>query len=464
MLRAAPMIGRVVLFAIGILNLFVFGVWTLITLSVAIPAQLLVLPWDPDRRTAAWVARALWGVGMIRGQPFWRLRITGRERVGAGPWIVVSNHQSMLDIPLLMHLPVPVRVVARPGVFRMPVFGQMAAFARHVKLDPSSPETVDAALAHCRHLLDRGISVVLFPEGTRSDHGELLPFHRGAFELALRTGAPVLPVAISGTTLALPKGTPFARARIARFHLQVLEPLAIEGQTRRRLATVARDRIAEALSGPRPWEVEARVEARYLRLGRSRAGWAWGKSRFDPVFWALWERLPRAGVLLDVGCGEGLLAQYLRAAGSALDVVGLDPDAPRLAVARAVADEHMRFEVGDARRAALPEADAVVCIDVLHYLAPHEQDAVLERLCAALRPGGVLFLRDPEPGRGFASWFTSRSEQAMVASGRHVGEGVRVRGGRALAEVLVRWLVDVRVEDCSTGPFANVLVSGRRSG
>ncbi len=456
------MLSRMILRVIGSVNLVVFAFFTLLTLLVAVPLQLAALPWDPDRRVAAIAARIVWGFGMIRAQPFWRTTITGAQRLGIGPWIVVANHQSMLDIPLLLELPVPVRVVARPGVFRMPVFGHMARFGRHIRLDAHS---VDEGLEQCRHFLSHGISIVLFPEGQRGDGVAVAPFHRGAFELALRTGYPVLPVAISGTAGALPKGSLWARVPFARFHLQVLAPIALEGKSRRKLAAEAFAAITQAVAGPRPWEVPAALFHRYRTAGRQKAGFAFGKTMFDPIFWELWERLPRDGRLLDVGAGEGLLALFLRTAGSRLAVTGIDIDEGRIATARRAAgeDPDLRFWVADGQDAPFPEADVVTCIDVLHYLPPDRQDALLGRLCAAVAPGGVLYLRDPEEGNGFAAWWTATTERIFVAMGRHRGEGVHVRGSAALAAVVARHLENVQVERAGTGPFANVLVSGRRA-
>ena len=107
---------RLLLRLIGAINLFVFGLWTLFTVVAVVPLQLLVLPWDPHRRMSARVGRLFWGVGMIGAQPFWRRRITGLDRLeGRGPFIIVANHQSMLDIPLLLSLPIPIKVAARPS-------------------------------------------------------------------------------------------------------------------------------------------------------------------------------------------------------------------------------------------------------------------------------------------------------------------------------------------------------------
>ena len=305
MLNRRAMASRLLLRVVGAINLFVFGIFTLLTLLAAVPLQLAVRPWDPDRRVAETCARWIWGIGMLRGQPFWRLVITGKERLGAGPWIVIANHQSMLDIPMLLSLPLAVRVGARPGVFRMPVFGHMAHFGGHIRLDPEAPEE---SLDACKAALAKGQSVVIYPEGQRGDGVTLQKFQRGAFELALRTGAPILPIAISGTGVALPKGSAWARALICPMHCQILEPMPLEGKSRRRLAAEAAERLQAALSGPRPWEVVRCVGDRYRPAGRMRRGFAIGKVKHDPVFWMLAERLPRQGHLLDVGAGEGLLA------------------------------------------------------------------------------------------------------------------------------------------------------------
>lgn len=444
--------------------MFFFGAFTLLTLLVAVPIQILVLPWDPHRRAAARVAHLLWGVALFRVQPLWRLTITGLERLEGGPFIVVANHRTMLDIPLLLTLPVPLRVVARPGVFAIPVFGQMARFGRHVELDAADPASVERALAACRAWLERGVSVVLFPEGHRSRTGDLLPFQRGAFELALRCGVDVLPVALVGTADVQPMGGVVPTRTVVHLRAGVLEPLRTEGQGRRALAKLAQARVEAALKGPQPWEIADRVFARYRPQGRFRAGWARGKVSMDPVFWMLRERLPDEGRLLDAGCGEGLLAAYLHEGGGRWEVHGLDVDPARVAAAEAAGLPGARFEIADlAADHALPEADAITCIDVLHYLRPDLQDRLIARLCAALRPGGLLLLRDPERGAGLRGLWTRGSERALVAVGRHKGRGVWARGSETLARQLQLRLEDVKIERASRGPFANALISGRRA-
>jgi len=473
-ISAAAMLATWITRAVGVFNLAVFVLVSFVVLAISVPLQLAALPWDPLRRVSGTLTRWIWGVGHIAVQPFWRLTVTGRERLGGAACIYVANHQSMLDIPLLMHLG-EIRVVARPGVFRLPGIGAMARLTKHVEIDATSTESVTEALATCKALLAAGVSIAMFPEGTRGDGGELgkegdalATFQRGAFQLAVETGARVVPVAISGTARALPKGTVMPRDPLVRMHLAVLPPLQTTDlgsppEARRKLARAARDGIVATLNGPRPWEIAARVGARYP--GGFRAGWARGKTSFDPIYWMLHERLPATGRLWDVGAGEGLLGWYLREAGHDLDYTAWDVDADRLAVGRATFVGHearLRAGVGDARTLLPDGVDHVVIIDVLHYLGAEEQAGVLSRLIAGLAPGGTLWVRDPEVKGARGAW-TVGSERAMVATGRHRGEGVHPMGGAWLRAQLERSLEGVTVVEGSPGtPFHNVLVGGRK--
>ncbi len=208
--------------------------------------------------------------------------------------------------------------------------------------------------------------------------------------------------------------------------------------------------------------VVARVAARYP--GRWNQGWARGKVAGDPVYRAVLALLPEAGTLVDLGCGEGYLLALARERRPGLDLVGLDHDERRLALARAAleGEARVRLEGGDAREAGLPPADVLACLDVLHYLPPAEQDALVRRMARALRPGGTLLVRDAEAGAGWRSALTAWSERFMVAVGRHRGLGVYLRPRAELEAAMAAAGLAVEVRPCAEGtPFSNVLLVGR---
>ncbi|MBD3275049.1 MAG: 1-acylglycerol-3-phosphate O-acyltransferase [Candidatus Marinimicrobia bacterium] len=122
-------------------------------------------------------------------------------------YIVMANHQSGLDIPLLfLTLPLQIRMMAKKELFRIPVFGWALSLGGYIKIHRSDREKAIAAMdAAARRIRREQVSVVIFPEGTRSPDGTLQEFKKGGFMFALQTGLPVLPVTIRGTHELAPK-------------------------------------------------------------------------------------------------------------------------------------------------------------------------------------------------------------------------------------------------------------------
>jgi 1-acyl-sn-glycerol-3-phosphate acyltransferase len=223
-------------------------------LAVALPIQalllLLTLPFDPNRTVPGRFIRLV-GVAVSRTFPPWRLRVLGRWPAG-GPYVVVANHQSMLDVLLLSQMPREMKWVAKASLFRVPWVGWMFTLAGDIPVRRGDAESGSGALRKARAYLDRGMSVMIFPEGTRSRTGALQQFKSGAFRLAIEAGVPVLPVAVSGTAAGLPRGG--RGFRPCRGTAQVLEPVrAAPGlEDAVLLRDEVRQRIAAALAAAEP--------------------------------------------------------------------------------------------------------------------------------------------------------------------------------------------------------------------
>ena len=197
----------------------------LIVLALPVQALLLALtlPFDRNRRVAGRFLRIV-GVLLSCCFPPWRLRVEGRFP-GKGPYVVVANHQSILDILLLSHLPREMKWVGKESLFKLPWVGWMLRMTGDIPIRRGDPESGGEALARAREYLRRGMSVMIFPEGTRSAKGALLPFKSGAFRLAVDAGVPILPVAVSGTAHGMPKGGPWVRP--CRATARILEPVEV---------------------------------------------------------------------------------------------------------------------------------------------------------------------------------------------------------------------------------------------
>jgi 1-acyl-sn-glycerol-3-phosphate acyltransferase len=138
-----------------------------------------------------------------------RIKISGIENLPKDtPLILVANHQSAADILILLaYLPVHFRFAVKKELFRIPVFGYYMRKAGYSSVDREVVLSAYKALEAITEIIKSGESVLIFPEGTRSKTGELGKFRRGSLLTALRSGAPLIPIAISGSYKVLPIGT-----------------------------------------------------------------------------------------------------------------------------------------------------------------------------------------------------------------------------------------------------------------
>jgi len=187
----------------------VFLVWIALTsiplFAVAVLLRILTYPFD-RRLRALHLFTCFWASIYTWMMPAWRIRIEGREHVRKGAaYVVVSNHQSQLDILVAFRLFFHFKWVSKIEMFRVPFIGWNMRLNRYVKLKRGDKESVEKMLRECEMHLDEGSSIFMFPEGTRSPDGEVKAFKLGAFQLARKKQSPILPVVISGTNKALPK-------------------------------------------------------------------------------------------------------------------------------------------------------------------------------------------------------------------------------------------------------------------
>ena len=135
-------------------------------------------------------------------------------------YIFMSNHQSNFDIPVLYTaLPVQFRWLAKAELFRIPIFGMSMRGAGYISIDRSNRKSAFHSLARAAEAIRNGTSVMIFPEGTRSRDGNLLPYKKGGFVLAVDAGVPIVPVVITGTFAIMPKGRMLIRRRWVRVHI-----------------------------------------------------------------------------------------------------------------------------------------------------------------------------------------------------------------------------------------------------
>ncbi len=240
---------------------YVVGLATVAVAPVTVALALaLTWPFDRNRAVAGRFLR-LHAVLISRCFPFWRFRFEGRWPPGKQAYVVVSNHQSFLDIFLISNVPREMKWVAKKELFQIPWVGLAFKLSGDIALDRGEAASAAVMFGKARGYLGRGMSVMIFPEGTRSRDGKLLPFKAGAFKLALEAGVPILPMVVSGSAQGMPKGSPWVRP--ARMLVRILEPVPTQGLTPDDLAALrddVRGRIARALGQePEPQAAASRA-------------------------------------------------------------------------------------------------------------------------------------------------------------------------------------------------------------
>lgn len=147
--------------------------------------------------------------------PYWEVSASGLENIDkTRAYIIVANHQSLADIIIVYLTKMQFKWVAKKSLFKVPFVGWCLSLARHVKLERGDFGSIKKVYREAATWLRSGMSVLFFPEGTRSDTGEVGDFQNGAFKLAIKEKVPVLPIAIYGTGEAIPKGTWLFRTKI----------------------------------------------------------------------------------------------------------------------------------------------------------------------------------------------------------------------------------------------------------
>jgi len=201
----------------------------MIVLSTVVMGTLSMLAslFDGSGNTQHRIAR-LWARSLLAFS-FIRVRVEGLEKLDPkGGYVFVSNHQSLMDIPaILSRLPYPFRFFAKQGLFNIPFLGTHLKRAGHLPVDRSNARNSLKSMSEGgRIIAQRGVSLLIFPEGGRAPKG-LREFKEGAAYIAIKSGAPVVPMAISGMRELLPMGS--AHIRSGRVVLRIGAPIPTAG-------------------------------------------------------------------------------------------------------------------------------------------------------------------------------------------------------------------------------------------
>jgi len=213
-----------------IISIIIWIVSTALTITlwvVDLILTIILFPFDKKRKIVHaqnfWWADALIGIN-----PYWNVHVEGIENIDYNKtYVVIANHQSLADIIVLYKTRMQFKWVAKDSLFKVPFVGWCLSLGKHIRIARGELGSIKKIYREAAAWLRKDMSVLFFPEGTRSETNEMNKFQNGAFKLAIKEKRPILPIRISGTGEAIPKGSWVFKTKVSP-NLKILPPIDTE--------------------------------------------------------------------------------------------------------------------------------------------------------------------------------------------------------------------------------------------
>ena len=315
------------------------------------------------------------------------------------PAVIISNHQSFLDILVSTSMNPKVILLTNQWVWRSPVFGGVVRLADYYPI----AEGVEYGVDKLREKIEQGYSIVVYPEGTRSPEAKIKRFHKGAFYLAEQLGLDILPVVIHGTAYTMTKGDFLLKDGVIT--VKYLPRIKAEdqqwgkGYTERTksisgLFRKEYERLRSEIETPAYFREQ--LHYNYIYKGPVLEWYLRIKISLEKNYEQFHRLLPMQGRILDIGCGYGFMSYMLHFLSDKRHITGIDFDEDKIATANHCYQKtgSLNFICADIGHYTFSEHDAFIISDVLHYLQPDEQEALLEKCIRNLADNGMIIVRD----------------------------------------------------------------------
>lgn len=379
--------------------MLIFG-FLIVTLGALLLYSLVFIPMDKRKYMVHYLLYA-WA-NIYIGVLFWRRKkeIDSHHIDFNAPGIVVANHQSFIDVPFLFSLSPKIILTTNDRIYNNPIFGPVSRLCDFLNVS-TGIENMESKI---KQLTDKGYSIAVFPEGTRSNDNQIHRFHKGAFKVAQELCLPIIPIVIHGTGEFLPKGKFWGR----RNNLTV----KFCGSYNEFCYDHSNLTYTEASK-----ELCNRMRDEFLDLKINAAGPAYQSNRFilsnlykSPMLeWYMKvklrlednykfmdEHLPREGTIYDLGCGFGFSTFILGLSAENRTMIGIDYDAFKINIAanNYLASSNITFLAQDIQQIEFKSCTGIIFSDVLHYLTPEGRIKVLKNAMSSLQAKGSIIIKD----------------------------------------------------------------------
>jgi 1-acyl-sn-glycerol-3-phosphate acyltransferase len=313
--------------------------------------------------------------------------------------IIIANHQSHIDLMLMMLLNPKVLVLTNANNYFNPIYGKALQYADFLP----STEGYEKVLEDYKPLAAKGYSLVIFPEGHRNDKGTIKRFHKGAFFLAEKLDIPVLPILIHGQNQLLKKSEFFLKR--GNITTKFLPKININkdgfGKTLKEKTLKVQGYFRDEYSKLRrmnetPDYFADYVRKNYLYKGPVLEWYTFVKLKLEDNYRIFDEIIPRNCKITDLGCGYGYLDYMLNLVSEERLITAVDYDEQKIALAAncAIRNKNVKFVATDICEFEIEDSDIIILKDVLHYLPAEKQDSLLDKCLKRLNDNGMIIIRD----------------------------------------------------------------------
>ncbi|MBC7693936.1 MAG: 1-acyl-sn-glycerol-3-phosphate acyltransferase [Burkholderiales bacterium] len=363
------------------------------------------------------------------------------------PAIIISNHQSHIDLALTLQLYPKIVVFTNDWVYNSPFYGWIVKKADYYK----ASDGYENCIPSLTELVKQGYSILIFPEGTRSVTGDILRFHKGAFLLAEQLQLDIIPLLLHGAGAAVTKGDfHFKDGSLTVKILDRIKPtdpsFGTIYQERSKAICKLMRREYELLKEERETVkyFRARLIRNYIFKGPVLEWYCRIKTSLENNYQLFESLMPKTGKIVDVGCGYGFLPYMLMFKGRQREILGVDYDEEKIAVADYCVDksEKLTFDVGDVTVYDFPNADGFIISDVLHYLKAEQQIHVIENCVSKLNKDGVLVIRDADKdiaNRQKGTWYTEFMSTRVFGFNKTKTDGLHFVSGTLIKDTIAKF-------------------------
>ncbi|OSZ78380.1 hypothetical protein CAP35_08995 [Chitinophagaceae bacterium IBVUCB1] len=385
------------------ISVFAFAYFFIGSMVLTLLGVVLTKLWPFNKEKAkywfhAWVSRYTWSMMYIMGNVKKRVYNLSNEDFQK-PAVYIANHSSFLDILITTMLHPKLVLMTNKWVWRSPVFGAVVRMAEYYPVADGAEESLEPL----RDLVNRGYSIVVFPEGTRSYDDTIKRFHKGAFFIAEKLGLDVVPIVLHGVGYTMQKGDWLLKDGTSSVYIydRISNDNSTYGTTYTERAKLIGRWMRKELDTIKvkdqtPVYFKEQLIRSYTYKGPVTEWYCRIKTKLENYYEPFHALLPRQGLYYDLGCGYGFMTYMLHWAAPDRKFVGVDYDGEKIETAQGnfLKDDNINFVQGDVTKQDLQPCDGIIISDVLHYLLPHQQEVLLEQCFKALNNNGTLIIRD----------------------------------------------------------------------